>query len=339
MRQAVTIAGAGLAGLVAANVLVGAGVQVEVFERKSRLLPSSGAHTEGVRNYRSTDVLDELRSYAFRIAPTSTVLRTIRHSPHFHNVLHGPAHYLFMRGHEPETVDQILYRRAVDGGARFHFGEAIDPEEADIAACGPPRETFNILGAGYTFSSEGSPLDLETAYALFDNDVAPGGYLVVTPGVPFHSIYSVSWNELDFERLLARTEKAFDLPWIREILGTSRWVGKIHGRAFFQRDPITQAEKNGTRYVGEAGGFQDAVAGFGFRYAVITGSLAAKSILEGRDYTDLLRQAFGREFMDAYAFREKLKLASNGDYDKMVASLGPEITLDEYMKRREARGF
>jgi flavin-dependent dehydrogenase len=335
----VTIAGAGLAGLVAANVLARAGRAVDVYERKSRLLPSSGPHTEGVRNYRSTDVLEELRSYGFDIAPTSTIHRTIRHSPHFRNVLHGPAHYLFMRGREPETVDQALYRNAVAAGGRFHFGEATDPGAADIAACGPPPEAFNILGAGYTFSSEGSPLDLGTAHALFDDDVAPGGYLVVTPGVPFHSIYSVSWKELNFERLLARTEKAFDLPWIREILGTSRWVGKIHGRAYFQQDPIAQSRRSGTRYVGEAGGFQDAVAGFGFRYAVVTGSLAARSVLEGQDYAELLNQAFGREFLDAYAFREKLNRASNDDYDRMVASMGPEITLDEYVKRREARGF
>lgn len=339
MAKSIRIAGAGLSGLTAALILAQSHRKVEVFERKSRLLPSSGPHTEGIRNYRPLNVLEELRSFEFNIEPVATVQRTVRYSPRYRNILLGPAHYLFMRGREDHTVDQVLYRRAVAAGVRFRFGETIVPEDSDIAATGPPKDGFNILGAGYTFTEEGSWLPLDTAYALFDNDVAPAGYLVITPGIPFHSIYSVSWKELDFDRLFSRTQKAFDLPWIREILGTSRWVEKIHGRAFYRADPIATAMRRGTRYVGEAGGFQDAVAGFGFRYAVITGALAARSILEGSDYRALLTDAFGNEFRDANAFREHLNDATNEDYDRMVASLGPEITLEAYVQRREARGF
>src|SRR5947208_2064406 len=54
-------------------------------------------------------------------------------------------------------------------------------------------------------------------------------------------MYSVSWSELDFDRLLARTEKAFDLPWIREIVGSAKRVGRILGRAYVAPDPICVA--------------------------------------------------------------------------------------------------
>ena len=337
--EKVRIAGAGLAGLTAANVLARGGRPVEVYERKSRLLPSSGPHTEGIRNYRSLDALDELRSLGFDIRPFSTVQTTIRHSPHYQNKLRGPAHYLFMRGREEHTVDQILYRRATAAGVQFHFGHEIEPTDADIAATGPPRDRFNILGTGYTFTKDESRLDAETAYALFDNDVAPAGYLVITPGLGYHSIYSISWKELDFDNLLAMTERAFEIPWIREILGDSRWVAKIHGRAYFVEDPIGSAVRDGTLFAGEAGGFQDAVAGFGFRYSVISGAAAARAVLEGLDYRDLLKGAFAREFLDAYAFRQKLNRATNDDYDRMIESLGTEISLQDYMARREARGF
>lgn len=339
MAEAVQIAGAGLAGLSAAAVLATAGRRVEVHEKKARLLPSSGPHTEGIRNYREQDILDELRMFGFDIAPFSTVRRTVRYSPHFQNILHGPAHYLFMRGREPHTVDQLLYRRAKAAGARFHFSSEVDPMDAEIAATGPPRDRFNILGAGYSISGKGSNLDPETAYGLFDNEIAPGGYLVITPGIGYHSIYSVSWSELNFERLLACMEKSFDLPWVRDIVGTGRRVGRILGRAYYAPDPIADATHDGTLLVGEAGGFQDAVAGFGFRYSVITGALAARSILESRDYRELLRNVFGQEFQQAHAMRAKLNQATNDDYDRMIRSLGPEITLKEYMTRREARGF
>ncbi len=339
MPGTIRIAGAGLAGLAAALTLAKTGHSVEVYERKSRLLPSSGPHTEAVRNYRPVDALEELRAFGFDLHPFSVVRRTIRYSPHFRNVLHGPAHYLFLRGRDEITVDQLLFRRASSVGVKFHFGSALNPQEADIAATGPPARGFNLLGAGYIFSTEGSSLDLETAYGLFDNQIAPSGYLVITPGPTFHSIYSVSWKELRFDRLLSMTERAFEIPWIREILGVSKRLGTIHGKAHFKEDPIAESIRNGTLLAGESGGFQDAVAGFGFRYAVISGSLAARAIAEGQDYRDLLKGVFRNEFIDAFSLRKRLNRASNEDYDSMIASLGPEITLEDYVRRREPRGF
>lgn len=312
---------------------------MELFERKSRLLPSSGPHTEGIRNYRSLDALEELRSVGFSLEPFSTVMHTIRCSPHRRTELLGPAHYLFARGREPATVDQTLYRRARSAGVRFHFGTSLDPAEADIVATGPPKDGTSILGAGYTFSVEGSHLPLDTAYALFDNEAAPAGYLTITPGPAFHSIYSVSWTEFDYERLLGCFTRALDAPWIREILGTSRWVGKIHGRAHMVEDPIAGAERSGALYVGEAGGFQDAVAGFGFRYAVMTAGLAARSLLQSEDYRELLKAAFGDEFQEAWAFRKRFTHATNDDYDRMLERLGPTLTLEAYVRQREPRGF
>src|SRR6266571_5817323 len=339
VAELVRVAGAGLAGLTAANVLATAGREVLVYERKSRLLPSSGPHTEGIRNYRPVDALDELRSHGFDLKPFATVQRTIRRSPQFSNVLRGPAHYLFSRGREEHTVDQVLYHRAKAAGVQFCFAQEIEPTDADIVATGPPQDRFNVLGAGYTFTAKGSTLQRDAAYALFDNEVAPSGYLTVTPGIELHSIYSVSWKDLNFDSLISRTESAFEIPWIKELLGESRRVSKIHGRAYFVSDPIATAEQEGTLLAGEAGGFQDAVAGFGFRYAVITGSLAARAVLDGKDYRDLLKRVFADEFHRANAFRTRLNQATNEDYDRMVAELGPEITLEEYTRKRVPRGF
>jgi flavin-dependent dehydrogenase len=267
------------------------------------------------------------------------VERTIRHSPNFENLLVGPAYYLFMRGGEEDTVDQALYRQAKADGVRFHFGMPLKLTEADIAATGPPADKFNILGAGYTFSAEGSSLEPHIVHALLDNRVAPGGYLVITPGLGFHSIYSVSWTELHFEKLLEMTEVAFGIPWIRDILGKSAWTAKINGRAYYSADPIATAVQGTTLFVGEAGGFQDAIAGFGFRYAVLTGALAGVAIRDGQDYRDLLKERFGSDFHDAHQFRMWLNRATNDDFDKLVATMGREITLKEYLLQRGSRAL
>src|SRR6266581_3385051 len=373
-------------GLSESLALARSGRAVEVYENKSKLLPSSGPHTEGIRNYGRIDALQELRAVGFDIEPFGVVRRTIRFSANFRNVLHGPAYYLFMRGREGHTVDQILYQRAKEDGVEFHFGQRLEPSEADIVATGPPKDRFNILGAGYTFNQilyqrakedgvefhfgqrlepseadivatgppkdrfnilgagytfteEGSHIEVDVVRALLDNEVAPGGYLVITPGIKTHSIYSVSWSELRFDRLLGMTEAAFKIPWIRAVLGTSRRVSKINGRAFFTRDPIDTAVRGGSLYVGEAGGFQDAIAGFGFRYAVLTAALAARANVEGHDYRELLKEKFGDEFRKAYDFREWLNRTTNDDFDKLIAAMGSEVTLEDYLLQRGSRAI
>ncbi len=331
----VRIAGAGLTGLFAAIVAARLGETVEVFEVKKRLLPSSGPHSEGLRNYLARDALEELRSFGFDFRPFGTVAKTIRRSRNHENVLHGPAYYLFLRGRETSTLDQQLYNKALDLGVLFHFGTAA-PENAEIVATGPPKGQSNVIGAGFTFSSRGANLEQDTVWALLDNDAAPGGYLVISPGREFHSIYSVSWTDLDYQGLLAMFEKAIRAPWIRQILGTSRRMDKIHGRAYFAENPIDNAKEGGRLRAGEAGGFQDAIAGFGFRYSVITGSLAARALVEGLDYAALLRETFGPEFREAFRYRQKLSRATNDDFDKLVAILGPSSTIEEHRRLREA---
>lgn len=328
------IAGAGLAGLVAAVTAARKGEAVHVFERKKHLFPSTGPHTEALRNYGPHDALEELRSYGFTIRPFGEVRRAVRKSANYENVLLGKSYYLFMRGRESYSVEQQLYHEALDLGVEVHLGMSA-PEKVDIVATGPPEGKFNMMAAGYTFAADGSNLDRDMVIALLDNTVAPGGYLAITPGIEYHSIYSGSWTDLNYERVLSLAERAFQRPWIRAILGDCRWVDKIYGRAFYSPDPIAAAVREDARYVGEAGGFQDAVAAYGFRYAIITGALAARSVLEGVDYRSLLRKVFKAEFQRAYSYRKKLDEATNDDFDDLVKALGPQITLEEYRQLRE----
>ncbi len=331
---AVRIAGAGLTGLVAATTAARMGERVEIFEAKTRLLPSTGPHTEALRNYGPVDALEELRSYGFHLRPFAEVSRAVRRSEHFENMLLGNSYYLFMRGREDYTVDQQLLKEALDLGVELKFGTRA-PDDVDIVATGPPGGRFNMMAAGYTFSAEGANLDPHTVIALLDNTVAPGGYLAITPGIEYHSIYSGSWTDLSFERVLELAKRAFDRPWIQEILGTSKWIDKIYGKAYYARDPIASAVREGARYAGEAGGFQDAVAAYGFRYAVITGALAARSVVESSDYRKLLAEVFRDEFQKAFTYRQKLDRATNEDFDTLVRSMGPELSLEDYLRRRE----
>ena len=54
-----------------------------------------------------------------------------------------------------------------------------------------------------------------------------------------------------------------------------------------------RATQGHARYVGEAAGFQDYLFGLGIRYALTSGYLAARSILEGRDFDELWQSELG----------------------------------------------
>ena len=81
MPGTVRIVGAGLAGLTAAVILARGGRSVEVYEKKTRLLPSSGPHTEGIRNYGAIDALHELRTQGFELEPFGVVRPGRRSGP------------------------------------------------------------------------------------------------------------------------------------------------------------------------------------------------------------------------------------------------------------------
>ena len=338
LGDVVRIAGAGPAGLSAACTLAEAGVEVEVFDRGSALGSKEADFSAGLRNYGAREALEELAAYGVPIRPFATARTTIRRSPRFRNVLHGPSYYILSRGSGPTTVERQLHDRAVRAGARIRFGVSKQPEEVDIVATGRPDGPPSLLGVGFTFTRDGSPMDDTTLYALLDNTIAPAGYFALAPGPEANTLYAVSWTDLDRESMRSRVEAALRIPWVGELVGSSRRLQRIECGATFARDPIANAiAPSGALRVGEAAGFLDAIAGYGVRCALISGALAAKSILEKAGYRELLRAAFGTEFEEAYAFREQLNRATNDDMDKLVASMGPEMDLEAYRRHRSSR--
>jgi len=291
-----------------------------------------------LRNYGSIDALEELRGFAFDLIPFATARVTIRRSPRYRNVLTGDAYYLFSRGSEAGSLDSQLYMRARAAGVRFRFGFTASSDRVNVIATGTPRDRWNLLGIGFTFSRDESNLDPTTLYAYLDNEVAPGGYFAIAPGPTVHSLYSVSWGDRDPASLRKRVERAARLDWVQEVLGTSRRISEIFGGGYFEPDPIENAvAPSGALRVGEAGGFQDPIAGYGIRYAVITGALAARSLIENEDYPRLLRDTFDKEFEEGYALRRRLDEATNDDLDRLVESMGPQMTIQEYRRFRSLR--
>ena len=94
---------------------------------------------------------------------------------------------------------------------------------------------------------------------------------------------------------------------------------------------LKQRATNGhARYVGEAAGFQDYLFGLGIRYALTSGNLAARSILEQRDFDDLWRGELGR--------KQETSLVNRFLYES-GGNFGLSIFVRQAARARDFRGY
>ena len=118
---------------------------------------------------------------------------------------------------------------------------------------------------------------------FFNHKLSPGGYsyLFILDGIATFGCAIVSdFKRIDdyFDHSLAEARRvhAFEVP-----------AEHRSGYSYMNFHLKRNATSNGARFVGEAAGFQDYLFGLGLRYALTSGSLAARSILESRDFDEL----------------------------------------------------
>ncbi|MGA7616545.1 MAG: NAD(P)/FAD-dependent oxidoreductase [Thermoanaerobaculia bacterium] len=284
----IRIAGAGPSGLAAAITLARADRMVEVHEAK----PDVGARFIGdlqiIENASAEETVpDFLRRIGietnFYVRP-STEARFYDHRGRSRAIRSSvPYGYFIRRGPIEGSLDRGLLAQALALGVDVRFGSRLAPDEAAIVATGPA--TPDGLAREITFVSS----EAERVEVYFDHRVSPGGYsyLFILDGVGTFGCAIVSdFRNIDgyFERALAAAEAIRPFDHGRELRT---------GYSYMNFHLKEHASKNGSRYVGEAGGFQDYLFGLGIRYAITTGHLAARSILENRSYDELWMAEIG----------------------------------------------
>jgi flavin-dependent dehydrogenase len=282
----VVIAGAGPAGLAAAIHLRRSGQPVEVFERREDVGARFIGEYQVLESYsREPDVREELSEMGidvnFELRPAHWAhLFDDRDKP-FSVASSRPYGYFLRRGTEAGTLDRGLEAQARGLGAVIHFGRKLAPEEADIVATGPgPADGIAKEIAFRT----GSPDRVEV---IFDPELAPGGYAYFfvldgwgTLGLALLKEYSRLENH--FEKAVARFQAIapFDID--------SPRPGYSYMNFFLHHSSV----RDRALFAGEAGGFQDYLFGLGIRYALASGHLAARSLVEGVHYDRLWSDRF-----------------------------------------------
>jgi flavin-dependent dehydrogenase len=332
-KGSIRIAGAGLAGLSAAIGLARRGHHVEVFDKN----PDSGAarHSDwdAIENWTTEqDMLALLDQWG--IAPSFEHRSQLDFEVYdkdgtcYPVTTPRPFFYLLKRGPERGSVEQELKQQALDHGVAIHYSRPCQRTEVDIWAAGSQHGGF-FLGAGMTFRTHHPDLVL----GLVSTKAAPKAYayLVIVDGQGTLSVvltrdFKQARAYLDHSIAIFRRAKQFDMTDVKMTSGFGGLAG-----AFWQpaTNPIV---------VGEAAGFQDFLWGFGIRYALFSGHLAARAIDQGLDYEALVSREIRPLVRSSMVNRTLYDWAGDRTYRALIRrfSASPDLTR---LTRRWYRGL
>jgi flavin-dependent dehydrogenase len=272
----ITICGAGPAGLSAAITLRLLGLHPVVYERGPTVGARFHGDFQGIENWTTQpDVLEEFRQLGLDLSAAGLPIHKVTcFSPSgrmMELTSHQPFLYLVRRGPSPGTLDSHLLHIALTLGVEVRFGQRCEPVSSPaILAHGPTRP--RILALGYTISTDAP----DGVFAVLDNDIAPGGYAYLLihggKGTLAVCLFSGFAQAREFlERAVGFFSRHAPCSMVNATLfgGTGAYALPASTAAGF------------LLRVGECAGFQDACWGFGLRYAILSGILAARSLGEG----------------------------------------------------------
>jgi flavin-dependent dehydrogenase len=286
MEDPIRIAGAGPSGLAAAIALARAGRAAEIHEAKPDVgrrfigdlqIIEAASERESVPDFLARIGIEQ--NFYVRPAQWATFFdhrgrsRSIRSAQ--------PYGYFIRRGAEADTLDRGLLAQAQALGVKVIFNSRL--AEADIMATGPAAP--DGLAREMTWQTS----DPERVEVFFDHKLSPGGYsylFILDGAATFGCAIVADFKRIDefFDHSLAAARRLhpFTIP-----------AATRTGYSYMNFHLKQRATAGNALYVGEAGGFQDYLFGLGIRYALTSGNLAARSILESRDFDELWRAELG----------------------------------------------
>ncbi len=309
MSEALEVAGAGPAGLAAAITLARAGRRVIVHEAQREVGHRFGADLQGLENWSgSEDVLEALREAG--ITATFDTLACTRgiafdawdRKYEFESA--APLVYLVERGPREGSLDRALLEQALALGVEVRFGSRRRGLAAPgILATGPRRA--DAIAAGYHFET-----DMAGGFWLvLDDALAPRGYAYLLVMDGRGTVKSCMFDGFrQARRYVDRTVERF-----RRLAGLEMRNARFHAGAGALPAPA-EGLAGDHLVAGEQAGFQDALAGFGMRHAMLSGVLAARAVLGAAQYGAACRQRLAPAIEASLVNRAIFARLGNGGY-------------------------
>ena len=283
--EPIHILGAGLSGLSAAILLSKAGHEVHVHEIREDSGARFDGDFQGLENWTGdNDFFEEMSEWGLDPTSFKSNAFSIVDLIHPDDVITQPktegiAFRVVERGTDEHCIDQGFKRMAIESGAKIHYKSKRDPKDCRIIAAGP--KDSSAIAFGEVFHTDHPN---HVSFQLNDK-LAPGAYsyLIIIDGIGL--ICTCLWRKQKksgryLNETIAWYERHYEL--------NRKPIKRVGGKGDFSIPDRYFHE--GRYYVGEAGGLQDFMWGFGMRYAITSGALAAKSILGECDYESEIRE-------------------------------------------------
>jgi flavin-dependent dehydrogenase len=283
--EKIAIIGAGPAGLVCSIVLARAGWRVLVREWRKTVDTRFHGDFQGLENWTDdTDILEEMRSYGiainFDVHPVYNGIAFDAWGASYEVGSDKPLYYLVHRGPDARSFGHGLLDCARRAGVEVSFGDRVKEIDGPaILAIGP--RAADAIATGYVFETDMA----DGNWLCLDDKLAPNGYSYLLVHEGRGTVASCMFK--GFKRQADYVERTVSM--FRERAGLKMQNPRPFGGFANFRLPRTGVQ-GGHPVIGEHAGFQDALAGFGMRYAIRSGVLAARSLIEGIDYTRLWRR-------------------------------------------------
>ncbi len=318
-NKAVTIVGAGPGGLTAAINLAQNGYEVNLYEQNEEVGLRFNGDFQGLENWSDEeDTLSILRRIGIKVNfvchpyDGEDCLFIGPNKKSVHIKTSRPLFYLIERGTDTNSLDQGLKRQAEKAGVNIHWNQKLDSIKDEIAIVGTGPKAADAIAKGIVFKTSHKNISIGFA----DNRIAPKAYayLLVNNGKATFAtcMFEDFKNERKyFDRALSALNSSINID-INE-------AKEFGGFANFFNEPIVA--KNNILYIGENAGFQDALWGFGIKYAMLSGYYAAQSIMCNQDYTELCRTNLFPKFKTSLANRWLFSHLYNTGYSIMFDAM------------------
>ena len=282
----ITIVGAGPAGLTAAINLANAGFETTVYEQNQNAGLRFNGDFQGLENWLDEDdtlqILNRIGIKINFLCHPYSGNDGLFYGPKLEKVkvkTSRPLFYLIERGSNPNSLDQGLRKQAEELGVKILWGKKLESVDDSKAILGTGPKAADAIAKGMVFRT---PLD-DIFIGFIDDKIAPKAYayLLVNDGKATFAtcMFEDFQNEkIYYERALRALNTVIDI----DINEPEEFGGFVN---FFNEPKISK--DNRILYVGENAGFQDALWGFGIKYAMLSGYYAAESIINNQDYKKL----------------------------------------------------
>ncbi len=312
-RPTIQIVGAGPAGLAAAITLARAGRRVVVHEAAPEVGSRFQGDHQGLENWTvEKDVLDDFREHRLNLdfarGPCQYGVAFDAWGKRYEFHSESPLFYTIERGPGPRTIDSALLAQARDAGVEVRFDSRVRHVEGPAILAAGPRAA-DAIAVGFHFETSMQ----DGCWVICDDDLAPQEYAYLLVANGRGTVKSCMFSGFKREaEYVARTVERF-----RRLVGVEMRNPRPHGGAGNFRIPAC-AYSGAHPVAGEQAGFQDTLWGFGIRFAIGSGVLAARSLIDGEDYDARWRDSMGAVLRAAVVNRAIYGSLGNAGYRRFL---------------------